>query len=193
MTSISSKGYSHAIEAAKSFNNVTVVNSTHLSTGMGLLVMEAKRLSTTNMRPEAIVNELNNIKDKVSTSFIMGTTEYLARSGRISRPIDTICKTLMLHPVIHLKKGHMRVSDIKIGNHAVVVDRYIRTILKDRASIDLKAVIITIAGFPLEEIDSIKKKVLETIPFEKVYVQKASPTISTNCGPGSFGLMFMRK
>ncbi len=193
MTSISSQGYAHALEAAKSFNNVTVVNSTHLTTGMGLFVMEAKRLSSTNMGPEAIVQELDKIKEKISTSFIMGTTEYLARSGRISRPIDTICKALMLHPVICLKKGHMRVSDIKMGNHRVVVDRYIQTILKDRASIDRRVVIITIAGFPLEQIEGIRQKVLKIVPFEKVYVQKASPTISTNCGPGSFGLMFMRK
>ena len=193
MTSTASQGYVHALEAAKSFNNVTVVDSGHLSTGMGLFVMEAKRLSITNLGPEAIVDELNKIREKISTSFIMGTTEYLARSKRISRPIDTLCRTLMLHPVIRLKKGHMRVTDIKMGGQNVVLDRYIHSALKDKDSIDRSTIIITIAGFPLEQIEGIRKEVLDIIPFEKVYVQKASPTISTNCGPGSFGLMFMRK
>ena len=29
--------------------------------------------------------------------------------------------------------------------------------------------------------------------FERVYLQKASSAIASNCGPGSFGLLFMRK
>ena len=193
MTGISSHGYAHAVEAAQSFDNVAVVDSTHLTTGMGLFVMEAKRLSAGNRGPDAIIRELNKLKPRISTSFIMGTTEYLARAGRIARPVDTICKALMLHPVIKLKKGHMKVGGIKMGSHDVVVDRYIRSILTDRSTIDTRVVIITIAGFPLEQVDDIKAKVLKIVPFEKVYVQKASPTISTNCGPGSFGIMFLRK
>lgn len=30
-------------------------------------------------------------------------------------------------------------------------------------------------------------------PFERVYLQKASSAITSNCGPGSFGLLFMRR
>ena len=193
MTAISSRGYERAVEAAQSFDNVAVVDSTHLTTGMGLFVMTAKKLAASNMAPEAIIRALERTRDKISTSFIMGSTEYLARSGRIARPIDTICKTLMLHPVIKLKKGHMTVGDIKMGSHDAVLDKYITSILHDKATIDPSVVIITIAGFPLEKVDEVKAKVLNIIPFEKVYVQKASPTISTNCGPGSFGVMFMRK
>ena len=29
--------------------------------------------------------------------------------------------------------------------------------------------------------------------FERVYLQKASAAIASNCGPRSFGLLFMRK
>lgn len=193
MTSHASKGYENAVEAAKSFNNVTVFDSGHLSTGMGLLVMEAKRLAATNIGPEGIVKELERLRDKISTSFIMGTTEYLARSGRISQPIDTICQTLMIHPIIVLKKGRMRIGGIKMGSHEVIVNRYINSTLHNRSGIDPRAVIITIAGFPLDQIEPIKEKVLKIVPFETVYVQKTSPTISTNCGPKSIGLMFMRK
>jgi hypothetical protein len=30
-------------------------------------------------------------------------------------------------------------------------------------------------------------------PFERVYLQKASSAIASNCGPGTFGLLFMKK
>ena len=193
MTATLSKGYEHALEAAKSFNNVIVVDSSLLSTGMGLFVMEAKKLSQGNMKAEDIVRELERIKDKISTSFIMGTTEYLARSGRISHLMDSVFKTLMLHPVIKLKKGRMHVIEIKMGSQDIVLERYIASILKERATIDTRAAIITSAGIPLDEVEKLKEKVLQIMPFETVYIQKTSPTISINCGPRSFGIMFMRK
>ena len=193
MTAKSSKGYEHAMKAAESFDNVVVVDSGHLTTGMGLFVMAAKKLSVSNMGIDAIIHDLDKIKEKISTSFVMKTTKYLARAGRISRPMDTFCRTLMLHPVIKLKKGAMKACGIKIGTYDLAIERYIKSILHDRTTIDPSVAIITIAGFPLEQLEKIKTMVQNIVPFEKIYVQKASPTISSNCGPGSFGLMFTRK
>jgi len=39
----------------------------------------------------------------------------------------------------------------------------------------------------------IQNLVRQYCPFERVYLQKASSAIASNCGPGSFGLLFMKK
>ena len=41
--------------------------------------------------------------------------------------------------------------------------------------------------------ERIREEVLKKVPFETVIFQKASPAIAINCGPGSFGLLFMTK
>ena len=41
--------------------------------------------------------------------------------------------------------------------------------------------------------EEVKEEVLSIVKFEKVYLQKASPAISINCGPGTFGLLYSRK
>ena len=44
-----------------------------------------------------------------------------------------------------------------------------------------------------KKLQYIKNLVQQVCPFERVYLQKASSAIASNCGPGSFGLLFMRR
>ena len=44
----------------------------------------------------------------------------------------------------------------------------------------------------MEDLQWIKAEVEKKVKFEEVVFQKASPAIATNCGPGSFGLIFER-
>ena len=44
-----------------------------------------------------------------------------------------------------------------------------------------------------EKLQHIQNVVQQYCPFERVYLQKASSAIASNCGPGSFGLLFLRK
>lgn len=59
--------------------------------------------------------------------------------------------------------------------------------------VDKKLLFITYAGLTNEELKEIEEQVKRKIAFEDIIYQKASPAISTNCGPGSFGLLFMLK
>ena len=49
---------------------------------------------------------------------------------------------------------------------------------------------ITYAGLSTEELQEIERQIAAKCRFEEVIYQKASPAISANCGPGSFGLIF---
>ena len=49
------------------------------------------------------------------------------------------------------------------------------------------------AGLNKEELESIKQQVQKRVAFQNVICQKASSTISTHCGPGTFGLLFMMR
>ncbi len=192
MAKNSSKGYENALKASKTFDNVLVVDSGHLSSGMGILALEAERCAAEGMSPEEIVKELENIKKRINTSFIVGDTEYLARSGRIPPKINTICEAFMLHPVILLKKSSMTVSAIRIGMRDTIWRKYIKSTLKNAENIDKQILFITHAGLTRSELMGIEEQVKKKVDFKKVIYQKASPAISANCGPDSFGLLFMR-
>ena len=188
-----SLGYENAKEASKAFDNVFVINSGHLSSGMGLLVLRAAEYASDGMTADAIVKEIEHLKMRVKTSFIVNKTEYLARGGRISAKIDTICQAFMIHPVVILKDSCMKVGAVRIGTRDSAWKKYIASTLHSMAKADMRILFITYAGLSCQELEKIEKQVTSRYSFEQVIYQKASPAISANCGPGTFGLLFMLK
>jgi len=188
-----SQGYKKAVEASKIFDNVVVVDSGHLSSGMGLMVLRAAEYASSGATADAVVHEIEQMKNKVKTSFIVDSTDYLARSGRISSKINSICKVLLLHPVLVLKNSSMKVGTIMFGTKDAVRSQYITSTLHIMGEIDRRLLFITHAGLTMKELKEIEEQVRSNTMFEQIIYQKASPAISTNCGPGSFGLLFMMK
>ena len=188
-----SRGYENALEASKTFDNVIVIDSGNLSSGMGMMALRAAEYASDGMSADAIVKEMERLRMRIQTSFIVNSTEYLARAGRISPKIDTICKAFMIHPVIVLKKSSMRVGSIRIGARDYAWKKYMASTLKAISKADKKNLFITYAGLTNEELKEIEKRVRSKGEFENIICQKASSAIAANCGPGSFGLLFMPK
>ena len=71
--------------------------------------------------------------------------------------------------------------------------KYVKKTLQDIGNIDRRIIFITYCGMDEKKLQYIQNLVRQYCPFERVYMQKASSAIASNCGPGSFGLLFMRK
>ena len=193
MAKHASEGYNNALEAAKSFENVTVLDSGHLSSSMGLAVLCAAWMAENHAAKEDIVKAVKKLRRFISSAFIIDSTHMMCQSGRISKRIQILCDALLLHPVIVLRKSKMVVGSMEMGAFAHVTKRYIKKTLRDTRSIDRRILFITYAGMDEKRLQYIQELVRQHCPFERVYLQKASPAIASNCGPGSFGLLFMRK
>ena len=188
-----SQGYANACEAAQAFDNVTVFDSGHLSSGMGLVVLQAAGYAAAGMEPEQLVHKLQSDCTRVRTSFIVDSTMYLARAGRLPRRLHQLCRMLLLHPVLVMKNNSIKVGSIQIGTREHAREDYISKILWGAKHIDRRVLFLTYAGLNDSELQQIIKQVRKKAEFDKIICQKASSAILTNCGPGSFGLIYMKK
>ena len=188
-----SAGYQNALEAAKSFNNVTVVDSGHLSSGMGLSVLWAAQLAENHAGKAEIVAAVERAERFISSAFIINSTHMLCQAGRISKRIQVLCDALLLHPILVLRKSKMVVGSMEVGDFSRIAKKYVRKVLQETKSIDRRVLFITYAGLDEKKLQYIQNLVRQHCAFERVYLQKASSAIASNCGSGSFGLMFMRK
>jgi DegV family protein with EDD domain len=194
MAKNSSKGYANASEAALSFYNVKVVDSGHLSSSTGLMVLKARELADSGIvDTDVIMRELEKYKAKISTSFVLDTTEYLYRGGRLNERAYKFCSAFMLHPVIVLKNSAMDVGRIIVGSKARYRKKYIEKTLSNPSEIDTSVLFITYVGMRKSEIEEVREEVLKHVKFEKIYLQKATSAIAVNSGSGTFGLLFARK
>lgn len=185
-----SMAYANAVEAARSFDNVHVVDSEQISSGTGLLALYAARMAETDMPVTQLLEEINHLKEQIRTSFIVDQTAYLRKGGRISPGIDSISRALLLHPVIVLKDDRMKSGVIFSGDVTVYRDRYIKWVLRNKRRIDPSVLFLTYAGLTEDEIAQITERVESIMHFDRVIIQKAASATTVNCGPGTFGLIY---
>ncbi|MBR4574727.1 MAG: DegV family EDD domain-containing protein [Lachnospiraceae bacterium] len=193
LTTGSSREYGRAINVAKTFENVTVVNSECLSSATGILVAIAARLAHQGMPVDKIVSELEEAKKLIKCSFVIKNTDIMARRDRISPFMNNILNTLWMRPVLRMKNDKLGVGNFMFGNLKKCYEKYIDYALPSNVYPDSSFIFITYAGMAEEDLLWIEEKVRSKINFDKVIFQKASAGISSNCGEGTFGLIYIIK
>ena len=186
--------YQNACIAAKEFDNVYVVDTRNLSTGSGLLVLEAAEMAERGKSPEKIVEVLNGLIPKVEASFVIDKLNYLQKGGRCSALTVLGANLLSLRPCIEVKEGKMGVGRKYQGNFEKCVLQYVRERLKDRTDINPKRIFITHPPFDYPDlVDKVKNEIRKYIKFDEILETHAGCTVSSHCGPGTLGILFMRQ
>ena len=185
--------YQSACLAAEDFPNVRVVDSQNLSTGQGLVVLKACELAKTATDLDALANELRAYTEKVEASFMVDKLDYLVKGGRCSSAAALGANLLNLKPCIEVKGGKMSVGKKYRGNYAKCLGNYVKERLEGRDDIDSGTLFITQTIVSDEAYAAVKSAVAEHGKFDNVYETTAGCTISCHCGPGTLGILFVRK
>lgn len=188
-----SESFEAASKAAGYLENVYVVDSAQLSGGMSLLVLVAAEMAKAGADYELILKEVEMLREKVCTSFVVNSTEHLYINGQISRRVATLCETFSLHPILQLKDSRMGASGICIGNQTRYAKTYIKRMLKNPETIDTNVAFLVSAGCSYEYVNFLKEEIQKIVKFKRLIINTASATITCNCGAGTFGVLFARK
>ena len=185
--------YQNAKLAAADFDNVYVVDSRNLSTGHGLVVLEAERMAREGMEPEAIVAALEALTGRVEASFILDRLDYMKMGGRCSAVTLLGANLLRLRPCIEVRDGKMGVGKKYRGSFEKCLVQYITDKLSGRTDLELRRVFITNSGLPEQTVQKAVETVQKLQPFEEICVTRAGCTVSSHCGPGTLGVLYIRK
>lgn len=105
-----------AAEELEATELVTVIDSANLSTGIGLLVIEAAILAGEGKKASEIAAVMEDLKPRVRASFVVDTLTYLYRGGRCNAVAAMAGSVLKLHPKIVVENGAMDASKKYRGN-----------------------------------------------------------------------------
>ncbi|MBO5461419.1 MAG: DegV family protein, partial [Ruminococcus sp.] len=115
-----------AKEEVKNEEKIYVIDSRNLSTGIGLLVLEAATMAREGKTAKEIVEYLDTIKGKVRSSFVVDTLTYLHRGGRCSGVTAMAGNMMKLHPKIIVTDGKMEVGKKYRGSISKSLLKYVR-------------------------------------------------------------------
>ena len=172
-----SSAYNFACLAAEEFENVYVVDSMNLSTGIALLVLKAAEMAADGADAETIVNTVNGLRTKVDASFVVDTLEFLHKGGRCSTIAMLGANVLKLKPCIQVKEGAMDVGKKYRGRMDAVLREYVADALHDPDDIDLSRIFVTHTCGDDPLVGEIVKLVRGTLPFREVLTTSAGCTV----------------
>lgn len=179
--------------AAKELGNVYTVDSCSLSAGTGLLVLEAIEMAQQGMSGKEIAEKLSAMTSKIHCHFIVDKLNYLHAGGRCSAVALLGANLLGIKPCIEVsnKDGSLTVGKKYRGKLNKVLSQYVNDKLSECDNLYRKRAFIVHAGIPQETIDELYKLVAEKNRFDEIIITRASCTISSHCGPGTMGIIFM--
>ncbi|MDR2591075.1 MAG: DegV family protein [Oscillospiraceae bacterium] len=181
--------------AAEDFDNVYIVDSLNLSTGSGLLVLDAAIMAKEGKTPEQIVERLEELVPKVEASFVISTLKYLRLGGRCSSLAALGANILKLNPCIGVIDGKMDVVKKYRGVFDKIILQYVDDRLNaSRDDIDTRRIFITYSEGTSEAIvKSVIEKIKSLRDFDEIICSEAGCVISNHCGPKCLGILFYRK
>ena len=185
--------YQNACIAAEDFPNVRVIDSQNLSTGQGHVVLEACRLAKTCESLDEIAQKLNEFVPKVEASFLLDQLKYMVKGGRCSSAAALGANLLNLKPCIEVRDGKMSVVKKYRGNYAKCLASYVKDRLADREDIVRNELFLTYTPVTDECLAAVREAIDTYGNFETVYETDAGCTVSCHCGPGTLGILFVRK
>ena len=185
-----SSSYQNAMIAAGEVEaNVYVIDSRNLSTGIGLLILDAAEMRDAGKSAAEIAEELRSRTDLVRASFVVDTLDYLRMGGRCSAVAVLGANMLKLHPCIEVKDGSMGVGAKYRGKMSKVIKDYAADKLTIEG-IDPRHIFVTHTKCDQEVVDAVLEQVRALGIFENIYETEAGCTINSHCGPGTLGVLY---
>lgn len=182
-----------AVEELDMEKRIFVIDSENLSTGIGQLVIEAAIKAESGMCGKEIAEYINQLKTRVRASFVVDTLTFLHRGGRCSGVATLAGGALKLHPRIDVKQGAMEPGKKYRGKMESVILHYTKELESSLRQAETNRVFITHSGCSDTLIQSVRQEIENMQLFDDIYVTRAGGVISSHCGPGTLGIIFIEK
>lgn len=171
---------------------VHVIDSANLSTGVGLLVLEAAMLAANDKTAKEIVDAIEAVKPRVRASFVVDTLTYLHRGGRCSGIASMAGGILKLHPKIEVTDGAMHAGKKYRGKMDKVLMEYAVDMEEQLKNAKDDYVFITHSGCDAATVQKIYDYLDGLNYFKHICITRAGSVISSHCGYGTLGVLFIQ-
>lgn len=184
----------NACIAAEEFDNVYVIDSRNLSTGQGLVVIEAAKMAQAGADAEDIVAAMNDLAQRVDASFLVDRLDYLHKGGRCSAITALGANLLKLKPCIEVRGGKMSVAQKYRGAFPKCIGEYASARLNAATDLVHERIFITYTSGCSEQTKQAARDAVAAYgKFAEVNETVAGCTVSCHCGPSTLGILYIHE
>lgn len=174
--------------------DIFIINSDNLSSGIALLVLKATTFRDQGLDAKEIYEKTLALVPLVRSQFGIKTLDYLHKGGRASGLSALIGGVLKVRPIIQVRDGKLDVYKKPMGKMSRGLDIMLTDFFNevDKDNIDLDFVMIT-HSLASSSYDYMQGKVLEKIQPKNLIESHAGCVISSHCGEGTIGILYIVK
>jgi DegV family protein with EDD domain len=191
--STSANVMSLAADELNAAEKVHVVDSMNLSTGIAHLVVEAAIMANSGKSAPEILARINELIPRVRASFVVDTLVYLYRGGRCSGLSAMVGSALKLHPMITVVNGKMIPGKKYRGNISKVISSYAKDLENDLKNAKKDRVFVTHSRCDREIVEEVIAYLESLHIFKEVLETQAGGVVSSHCGPGTLGVLYIEE
>jgi DegV family protein with EDD domain len=162
-----------------------VVDSRSASLGLGMLALFAARMARRGIEPDAIVDRLESMRDRLHVLFAVDTLEYLARGGRIGKARAIMGNLLGIKPILGVVDGEIVAVDRVRGGRAA----HPRLIELFRERVDPKRPVLAAIAHAKAPVwaDRLRGLIEKNFQVKEILMGEMGPVVAANAGPGTVG------
>lgn len=181
--------------AASEFDDgrVYVVDSLNLSSGIGLVTLEAAEYAMAGFDAKTVYEKTLNVVPRVRSSFVIDTLNHLHMGGRCSSLAKWIGSVFKIHPRIVVEDGKMTVGEKFKGKRKTVLNGLLRSAIIKKDKIDPHRVFITHSYTSEKDLEYLKEELSKALNIDEILITDAGCVIATHCGKKTVGILYIEK
>lgn len=159
----------------------------------GYLVLAAAKMIKKGLEPEAIINNLDKIRDTIQELFVVDDLKKLSRGGRLSNASAFIGTMLQIKPILTFNDEGKIVAFDKIRSMKRAVSKVEKLALEKTAELPYrdKLRLFVFHSNDHKQAEEIKQFINENFPNKPVDIAEFSPVIATHLGEKSIAIALM--
>ena len=173
-------------------DKIMTADSKNLSTGISLIILKACKDRDNGLSLKEIKENADKNADKVLAQFAIESTEFLRRGGRCSSIASLAATVLRIKPIIEVREGKLSVGKKPIGKMKRAIDMMNNQIMDDKDNVDNDFIFVT-HSYQDDGAKYIIPILKEEFPNARIVETSAGCVISSHCGKGTIGILYMLK
>ena len=180
--------YNSSRIAAKAFSNrVHVIDSCHLTLGMGFQVLAAAQAARSGLTIIELKNVIEDIYKRIHLVAMLDTLEYVRRSGRVSWARSNLSNLLQIKPFLGIKAGNViRMGETRTRQKGI---ERLHKMLSELGPLEQLAVLHTNAEQDAIEFAEHFKELVKQFPL----IINVTSVIGVHVGPNGVGFVAVTK
>ncbi|PYE45413.1 DegV family protein with EDD domain [Paenibacillus barcinonensis] len=169
---------------------IHIVDSMHLSASYAMLVVRAARALEAGTSLEHVIQDIENVREKVNIEVLVDRLDYLYKGGRVSSLQHLIGNVLKVRPVLNIIEGEVRSIQKYRGKMEKALDGVVQKIVTRKNEICPNVLIIA-QTFAEKMAEKLHTSLKQTNHFKDIILIEGGCVIGSHTGPGTIAVSYI--